>query len=98
MSIETTYSEARANLAQLMDRVIDDSETIIITRRGHQRVAMIAADELESLLETDYLLRSPVNAERLLGAMQRSREGQGTPMTLDQLRRAIGLPADADSE
>lgn len=35
MAIETTYSQARENLASLMDRVTDDLEVVIITRRGY---------------------------------------------------------------
>lgn len=34
MAIETTYSQARDKLASLMDRVTDDLEVVIITRRG----------------------------------------------------------------
>ena len=44
-----------------------------IRRRGSEDVALIAADELESLLETAHLLRSPRNADRLLTARQRAR-------------------------
>src|SRR5687767_9342180 len=46
MAIQTTYTEARANLARLCDRVTDDRETVIIKRRGAADVALVAADEL----------------------------------------------------
>ena len=52
---------------------------------------MIAASELESLLETAYLLRSPANAERLLSALGRALKGEGTSQTVQDLRRKIGL-------
>ncbi len=94
MSIEASYTEARANLAKLLDRVTEDRETVIITRRSGERVAMIAADELESLLESDYLLRSPKNAERLMAALDSARAGKGTPMTTDQIREAFGLQSN----
>ena len=73
MSIETTYTAARANLAKLLDATVEDREIVLIRRRGAEDVALIAADELESLLETAHLLRSPRNAERLLTALQRAR-------------------------
>ena len=47
MSIETTYSQARAQLKKLMDRAVDDREVIVVRRREGGDVAMIAADELE---------------------------------------------------
>ena len=91
MAIETTYTDARAHLAQLLDRVVDDRETVIITRRGKHDVALIAADELASLEETAYLLRSPRNAARLLTALNDALARKGEPQTVDELRADLGL-------
>jgi len=52
---------------------------------------MISAEELSSILETAYLLRSPQNAERLLSALARGLKNQPAPMTVDELRREVGL-------
>ena len=46
MTIEKSYSEARANFASLLDRVSGDAETVIVHRRGHPDVAIIDAAEL----------------------------------------------------
>ena len=73
MTIETTYSRARAQLKALMDRAVNDREVIVVRRRTGGDVALIAADELESLIETAHLLRSEKNAERLLAALSRAR-------------------------
>jgi antitoxin YefM len=59
MTIETSYSEARQHLATLLDRAVQDRETIIITRHNGDRVALLPADDLASYEETTYLLRSP---------------------------------------
>lgn len=91
MTIQTTYTHARANLVALLDSVTDDREVVIIQRRGAADVAMIAADELQSLLETAHLLRSPVNAERLVTALARAREQRTAPQTIAELRGEIGL-------
>ena len=71
--IKTTYSKARAQLAKLLDEVVENRETVVIRRRKGEAVAMIAASELSSLVETAYLLRSPRNAERLLATLGRAR-------------------------
>ena len=68
MAVHVSYTHARKNFVALCDVVIDDVETVIISRRGAADVALVAADELVSLLETAYLLRSPANARRLLAA------------------------------
>ena len=46
------------NLASLLDQVCEESQIIVIKRRNQKNVALIAEDELSSLLECVYLLRS----------------------------------------
>ena len=94
MAIHTTYTKARANFAKLLDEVTKNRETVIINRRGEEKVAMIAQSELSSLLETAYLLRSPKNADRLLTALERALKRKIKPMTLDKLRLEVGLESE----
>ena len=97
MTNRTTYTQARARLASLCDEVAESREPYVIERRNHENVALIAEAELESLLETAHLLRSPRNASRLAAALERALEGEGTPTLLEGLKREVGL-AEADSE
>ena len=94
MTIQTTYTQARAQLAALLDQVTQDREIVIIQRRGSDDVALIAADELAGLLETVHLLRSPANAERLLSALTRVRQREGTTQSIEQLRQEVQLDAE----
>jgi len=91
MTIETTYTQAREQLKALMDCALDDREVIVIRRRSGDAVAMIAADELQGLLETAHLLRSPRNAERLLAALGRARSEDLPPMSVLTLAKQVGL-------
>ena len=91
MTIEFTYTSAREQLASLLDRVTKDREVVIIQRRGSEDVAMISADELASLTETAYLLRSPQNAERILSALAKALKGNGNSQSMEELRREVGL-------
>jgi antitoxin YefM len=93
MTVETTYSQAREQLKTLMDRAVDDREVIVVRRRSGGDVAMIAADELESLVETAHLLRSTKNAERLLSALSRARTKSVKPTNLSDLQQQVGLDA-----
>lgn len=72
-----TYSNARANLANTMNRVCEDHEPLIITRNSEQSVVMLSLEDFNALEETAYLLRSPANARRLLSAMKQLSEGRG---------------------
>ena len=94
MTESITYTEARANLARLWDRIISEREAIIIRRRGKEDVAILPAEELSSLMETAYLLRSPGNAERLLTALARARRKEGEPVDLQALRAELGMIED----
>ena len=91
MSLEVSYSEARANLASLMDQVTDDCEVVVIKRRGRSSVAMIDADELARMLESEHLFRSPKNAARMMSALKEVRSGGGETVTVDGLRKEFGV-------
>jgi antitoxin YefM len=91
MAIQATYTSARANLARLCDEVAENKETVIIHRRGAEDVALISAAELDGLMETAHLLRSPKNARRLLAALARAQERVLKPQSTQDLRRDVGL-------
>ena len=91
MAIYTTYTNARSSLASLLNKVSDHREVVIVSRRGKEDVALIASSELESLLETAYLLRSPANARRLNSALTRALSDIEPPMALKELSEKMKL-------
>lgn len=92
---ETTYTFARDNFAALWDEVTSTRDAIVIKRKGAEPVALIAADELSSLVETAYLLSSPANARRLVEALARADAGEGTRLTMAELRVATGFDQES---
>ena len=64
-----TYSDARANLKSLMDRVVSDRVPYAVTRQRGKAVVMIALDDWNSIQETMHLRASVANAARLDAAM-----------------------------
>jgi antitoxin YefM len=88
MAIHTTYSKARQNLSKLLDEVTKNKETVVIKRRRGASVVMMSEADAASLFETAYLLRSPRNAKRLLGALGRALKGEGgVRMTVEDVER-----------
>lgn len=73
-----TYSDARKNLASLMDRVTDSHDPIIITRRQAKPVVLMSLEEYNAIAETAYLLRSPKNAARLRESICEAKTEGGT--------------------
>lgn len=98
MSTEITYAEAQANLEYLCNRTVETGEVIVITRPNGKNAVLISEAELESLLETLYLLRSPVNATRLLTALKRAKTRVVQPQTLDEICKKFGLNEEEDIE
>jgi PHD/YefM family antitoxin component YafN of YafNO toxin-antitoxin module len=44
-----------------------------------------------AMSETEYLLRSPNNARRLMASIRECEEGKALHMTVEELRRMVGL-------
>lgn len=72
-----TYTSARANLAEAMNRVCKDHEPLIVTRSGSESVVMMSLEDFNSLEETAYLTRTPKNAQRLLKSIAQLERGKG---------------------
>lgn len=98
MSNEITYTDAEANLENLCDRAVESGEIIVINRPNGKNAVLISKAELESLLETLYLLRSPVNATHLLTALKRGKARAVQPHTLDEIGNKFGLDEEDDAE
>lgn len=86
-----TYTEARERLASVWDETVSTREPVVIDRRGHESVVLVPASEWDGLLETAHLLRSPANARRLLGALNRLDQGEGRQLSLESLGVETGV-------
>lgn len=73
-----TFSDTRANLKSVMDRVVDDRTPVIVTRQKAEAVVMVSLSDWHAMEETLHLLSSPANAERLRAAIAELEAGGGT--------------------
>jgi len=76
------FTEARNNLKSLFDSVYEDSEEVIVNRKNGENVVIISLDSYNAMKETNYLLSSPKNRERLLNSLVSARAGKVTPREL----------------
>jgi antitoxin YefM len=72
-----SFSDTRANLKAVMDRVVADRAPVAVTRQKAEGVVMVSASEWASIEDTLYLLQSPRNAERLLASIAELDAGKG---------------------
>ncbi|MES2960957.1 MAG: type II toxin-antitoxin system Phd/YefM family antitoxin [Pseudomonadota bacterium] len=80
MSKEVSYSDAREHFKTYLDYVVQNSETLIITRKNNDDVVMMSRKDYESLEETLYLLSSSKNRQHLSDAIKN--EGKGKRVKL----------------
>lgn len=73
-----TYTDARASLKDVMDRVIHDRVEVVVTRKKREAVVMISLDEYNAIQETLHLQKSPANARRLHASIAQLNAGTGT--------------------
>ena len=76
------FTEARNNLKSLFDSVYEDSEEVIVNRKNGENVVIISLESYNAMKETNYLLSSPKNRERLLNSLASARAGKVTPREL----------------
>jgi len=72
-----SLTEARNNLKSVFDAVYKDHDEVVIHRKGKENVVVIPFDEYNAMKETQYLLSSEVNRERLLSSLKELREEGG---------------------
>ncbi|EHV5558008.1 type II toxin-antitoxin system Phd/YefM family antitoxin [Vibrio parahaemolyticus] len=71
-----SFTEARNGLKAVLDNVVNDADTTVITRRDSEDAVVMSLDYYNSLMETVHLLRSPQNAEHLNRSIAQYRAGK----------------------
>ena len=64
------FSDARNQLKQVIDQVVDDADFTVIARRDAQDAVVMSLDTFNSLM------KSPANAKNLKKSMTQYRKGQ----------------------
>ena len=70
------FSEVKAHLSELADRVEGQHDRILVTRNGRPSFILINPDDLESLEETLDILRDEELVESLRISRQEAAEGK----------------------
>ncbi len=79
-----TYSDARANLKDVMDRVVEDRAPVVVTRQRAEAVVMVSLSDWNALAETLHLVSTPANARRLRESIDQLDAEHGTERELNE--------------
>lgn len=70
-----SISKFRKDIKRYVDEVDQDQEPLVVTRGDNVSVVVIPLNTFNSYSETEYLLRSPANARRLLKSIESAHAG-----------------------
>lgn len=81
MADTVPFSEAKAHLSELAERVENEHERILVTRNGRPSFVLISPDDLESLEETLDIVRDPDLMASLAVSRRESKMGKRVRLT-----------------
>jgi antitoxin YefM len=77
-----SFSEARNRLKDVIDRVVEDADVTVISRRDAPDAVVMSLETFNSWMETVHLLRAPANATHLAKSIGQLRAGKSAPHSL----------------
>jgi antitoxin YefM len=77
-----SYSDTRERLKEVMDRVVQDHQPVVISRQKAESVVMVSLADWHAIEETMHLLSSPINAARLKESIDELNAGGGSERQL----------------
>jgi antitoxin YefM len=71
-----SFSQARNNLKQVIDQVVEDVDFAVIARRDAPDAVVMSLETFNSWMETVHLLKTPANAAHLEKSIRQFRSGK----------------------
>lgn len=64
--LAVSYTSLRDNMKSYMDRVTDDYETMIVTRKNNKNVVMMSEETYKNLMENVHVMENKANYDWLM--------------------------------
>jgi antitoxin YefM len=77
--LSITLDHAKQDLEAVVARVLADSEPTILNTPSGESVVVLPLEDFEAWQETNYLLRTPANAEHLRRSISEAESGRASP-------------------
>jgi len=74
-------SDARANLPELVNKVSNNLDRVVITINGQPKAVLVSEEELSSLEETAEILAIPEARKEIKLGLSQAKKGQGIPLS-----------------
>ena len=73
--LAVNYTNLRENMKMYMDKVTNDYETMIVTRKDNKNVVMLSEESYNNLMENIYVMGSKVNYDWLMESKAQLEKG-----------------------
>ena len=73
--LAVNYKELRGNMKECMDKVSDDFETLIVTRKKNKNIVMISEETYNNMMENMHLIGNEENYKWLMESKRQLEEG-----------------------
>ena len=83
--IIATYTDLRSNLKDYLDRVVKDSDNVIVNRGKGSAVVIMSLEEYESMVETAYIMSQPDLVEAIRRGDEDVKNGNYEVVNVDEL-------------
>jgi len=83
--LAVNFTNVRDNFKNYCDKVNDDFETVIITRKDNKNVVMISQDEYNNLMENLFIMSNKKYYDRLLESRKQIEKGAVVKKTAKEL-------------
>ena len=74
--LAVNYTNLRENMKAYMDRVTDDYETMIVTRKDNKNIVMLSEETYNNLMENVYIMGNKTNYDWLMESKAQLESGK----------------------
>lgn len=74
--LAVNYTNLRDNMKAYMDKVTDDYETMIVTRKDNKNVVMLSEESYNNLIENAYIMGNKANYDWLMESKAQLEKGK----------------------
>lgn len=83
--LAVNYTNLRDNMKAYMDKVTDDYETMIVTRKENKNVVMLSEESYNNLMENIYVMGNKANYDWLMESKEQLDNGKISTHSIEEV-------------
>ncbi len=83
--LAVNYSTIRKNFKEYCDKVTEDCETIIVTRKNEKNVVLLSLEEYNNIIENQFIMSNKTYYDRLTASAKQIEQGKLVTKTTEEL-------------